>query len=83
MFCIAHLVFPLRLNMTCASDWGTRTVYVALDTAVYCHCFMPMDDVHDIEKEVAVMHQMQIFYLPCLHHSEAICRALPTSATFQ
>lgn len=29
-----------------------RTVNVALDTSVYCDSFMPMDDFHDIEKEV-------------------------------
>lgn len=75
MFCIAHMIVPLRPNITRASDWGTRTVYVAPDTVVYCHCFMPMDYVHDIEKEVAhavMKYLMHIVYPSCLHHFEAI-----------
>lgn len=47
-------IFPLSFNITNLSDLGTRTVYVAPDTAVYCHCFMPIDVCPDVGKEVVL-----------------------------
>lgn len=48
-------IFPLSCNITNLSNLGTRTVYVAPDTAVYCQCFMPMDVFHDVEKKLSLL----------------------------
>lgn len=48
-------IFPLSCNITNLFHLGTRTVYVAPDTAVYCQCFMPMDVFHDVEKKLSLL----------------------------
>lgn len=54
LICRDLCIFPLSFIVTSLSDLGTGTVYVAPETAVYCHCFMPMDVFHDVEKEVVL-----------------------------